>query len=171
MKTMPGSPAQALSRNSAAATHGRRRNSRKGPLPDGRGSVAKCPWLQYVAGFLAVNRSNLIRGYVAVGAQGIDVGVDAPGGRIADFLGPVDTQGGVHGGHHVLRARLLFVIPAGLEALLAPRVGAAQDAAALDAGAGEQAGIALVVVVAAGHVVERSRRAAELPQGHHQGLV
>ncbi len=40
-------------------------------------------------------------------------------------------------------------------------VGAAQHAPALHAGAGEESGIALVVVIAAGHVIQRARRASE----------
>src|SRR5437763_5578136 len=77
---------------------------------------------------LAVNSRDLIRRNVAVRAKRIDVGVGAAGWSIANLLRPVDAKRGVHRGHHVLRARLLFVLPAGLQALLTFGIRAAQHA-------------------------------------------
>src|SRR6266478_2411588 len=108
---------------------------------------------------LAVNGRDVIRGDVSVGSEWIDVRVGPAGRRVPNFLAPVDAQRGIYRGHDVLRARLLFVVPSAIQAFGARRIRAAEHAPALYARAGEQCGIAAIVVIAAGHVVERARRA------------
>src|SRR5438094_2128843 len=141
MKTMPGSAARAASRG--------KKHSRP----------------------LAVNRRDVIRGDVSVGSEWIDVHVGSAGRHVPNFLAPVDAQSGVYGGHDVLRARLLFVVPPGIQALCARRIRAAKNPPTLYARAGEQCGVAPVVVIAAGQMVESARCAPEFAGYHDQRLV
>src|SRR5438046_6214524 len=115
---------------------------------------------------LTVNGRDVIRGYVSVRSEWIHVHVCPAGWRVANFLGPVDAQSGVYGGDDVLCARLLFIVPPGIKALCARRIRAAKHAPALYACAREQCGVAAVVVIAAGHVVERARLAPEFARYH-----
>src|SRR5216683_1421805 len=98
---------------------------------------------------LAVNGRDVIRGDVSVRSEWIDVHVGPARRRVPNFLGPVDAQSGIYGGHDVLRARLLFMVPPGIQAFCARRIRAAKHAPALYPRAGEQCGVAAVVVIAA----------------------
>src|SRR5260370_39922446 len=120
---------------------------------------------------LAVNSLDVIRRNVAVRPKRIDVGISPPGGSVANLLAPVDTERRVHGGEDVLHARLLFAAPAGFDTLGPLRIGTAQYLAAFHTGAGEHRRIALVVMIAACHVVERSGSTAEFAHHHDQRLI
>src|SRR5690606_2997333 len=104
-------------------------------------------------------------------AEWIHVTVGAPRGRLGDFLAPADAQSRVQRGVDSLGLDLHAVLPAGLDAVLAGRVGAANDLATLDAAAGEEADVDLVVVVPAVDAVERAGHAAELGGHDHEGLI
>src|SRR5688572_20124044 len=68
------------------------------------------------------------------------------------------------------RSRTVAWRSAGVFGVLAARVAAADDAAALHAAAGEESGVAALPVVAAGGLVDL-RAAAELADGHHQRVL
>src|SRR5579863_4991818 len=111
---------------------------------------------------LSKNSGDLIRGDVSIRPQLIHILVRTTRGSVHDLLGPVDAQRRIDGGQDVFHARLFLVVPAGFEALFATSVGPAQNRIGFDTRAGEHRRIALVVVIAAGHVVQGPRRAAEL---------
>src|SRR5689334_8155689 len=113
--------------------------------PPGMNTIPRSPAIaDPTSSTLSVKFRNLIGGNVPVRAQRIDIGVNAAGRRIPDLLRPVDAERRVHRGHHVLGARLLFVVPAGLEALLTLGVGAPENVSTVDPGACEQSRVAAI---------------------------
>src|SRR5437867_3410547 len=101
----------------------------------------------------AVDLGEFIGGNHAVGAERIHVDVGTAGRQVMNLLRPVNAESRVDGGDHVFDARLRLVVPAGIDAARAVGVGSAENHTALHAGAREQRGKHILVVVAAGHVV------------------
>src|SRR2546426_955540 len=102
---------------------------------------------------LAVNVREFIRGDNPVRAERIHVGVGSSRRQVVNLFRPVDTQGRVNGGDHVLDARLDLVFPSCLDAGPAIAVGGAEHQSTLDAGPGEHGGKHELVMVAAAHMV------------------
>src|SRR5205809_900581 len=106
MKTMPGSAAKARTRGQA-----------RRPI------------------LLTVNVRELIGWDNSVRAERIDIRVCAAGWRVVNRLRPIDPQRGIHGGDDVFDARLLLVVPARVDGLIAILIARAQHQPAFDAGA------------------------------------
>src|SRR6266567_9478863 len=102
---------------------------------------------------LAVNVRQFIRGDNPVRAELIYVGVGSSRRQVVNLLRPVDTQGRVDCGHHILDARLRLVLPSRLDAGPAVAVGRAEHQPTLDAGSGEHGREHELVMVAPGHMI------------------
>ncbi|MCI0419296.1 MAG: hypothetical protein L0387_26285 [Acidobacteria bacterium] len=68
-----------------------------------------------VQGNAPVDPGKFIGGNGAVGAERIDVDISTVGRQVANLFRPLDAEGQVDGGDHVLDARLLLLVPAGTQ--------------------------------------------------------
>src|SRR5687767_8178016 len=123
------------------------------------------PW-RFVSFVARASPPQLFDGCVARG----DVLEAAAEGIVGAHFGVVDAQCRIDRARHVFRTDVAMRAPAVVDDVLPLRVGLTEDAAAFRAAAGEDDGVAEVVIASA-LIVERSDRAAELTDDDDQRLV